>query len=454
MANWELQLVSAVVRDEDASEAFSKAKETGIETSMFGNAEARTLWSGIEYHYNRPDRFGNVPSEQFLRETYGGSDLPDFQEDLESLCDLVKTRYLKRRAQRYITEFLDTTSVDVVSNLADLYSQLGILQETCCLSDDKSFSDLAVVETIEDIQSLEDNDGIVGMPYPWDRLNAATGGIHPGDFLLVYALPKSMKTWVGLYISTCLAMTGRKVLIYSKEMMWENMRRRIACIVGEINYGKYKRSQLNDYEKTQLYTKLEEFQSCRGDIQFTSADRTDGSAGGPNEIRRKMEIYKPDFVMLDSAYMLELPGNKNNPYDWKSLATVNRYLKQIAKTTRIPILAILQENERAALKYKGSRGTASLAMNTSAIQDCDLAIRVVYHRKLNELSLHLPAARETTDNGFTVNAIPGENFSYAHDKLWDVSDCDSVDAHAAAPDNSDVMSRIQEQFGSILPQEG
>ena len=49
--------------------------------------------------------------------------------------------------------------------------------------------------------------------------------------------------------------------------------------------------------------------------------------------------------------------------------------------------------------------------------DCDVGIRLVHHKKRRELSIHLPAARETTEEGFTINAIVAENFAYAHDGL-------------------------------------
>ena len=88
----------------------------------------------------------------------------------------------------------------------------------------------------------------------------------------------------------------------------------------------------------------------------------------------------------------------------------------------MPLLSILQENERSAYKYAKSRGTASLAMNTGAVMDCDVGIRLVYHPRKQELSIHLAAARETTDPGFTIHAVASENFQYAHDTLYGLGD--------------------------------
>ena len=431
-ANWELQLISSVVRDPSPPENYLTATQAGVITKMFGNAEARALWSGIEYHFNRPEIYGHIPSETLMKERYGNISLPNPVECLDDLCRLVQDKYLERQATAAIDGYTYAVKENPRAALAELFSSIAGIQETTMQSSDVDFTESALIETIDELESLEETSGVMGMPFPWDRLNESTGGVHPGDFILVYALPKSMKTWLGLIIAVHLAKTGRDVLIYSKEMMWENVRRRIACILGQVDYRRYRRNELIPSEKARLIEALDWFQNeCPGNIHFTTADKADGSAGGPVEIRRKIEIYRPHFVLLDSAYMLELSGN-NNPYDWKSMALVNRQLKQIAKTTGIPLLAILQENERAAFKYKGTRGTASLAMNTSAVQDCDLSIRCVYNKKRGELSLHLPAARETTDEGFTIYAQAAENFGYAHDRLWELGDDDDADDQPSA----------------------
>jgi len=424
-ANWELQLIASIVRDEDRSERFTEALNKGITSKVFGNAEARAVWSGIEFHYSRPEIFGRIPSEEYLLETYGNLELPDPQECFDDLCDLVLTRHQRRKTEKAWEIFLKESSQSHNTALHNLTTSLAAIQEQTIASTDVSFSDVAMEQTIQDMEVLANNDGLTGMPYPWARMNEITGGINPGDYILIYAMPKSMKTWVGLYIAVHIARTGRKVLVYSREMTWDTTRRRINCILAGVDYTKYKRNDLTEAERLRVLEATDWFANeCPGDIQFTDLDRPDGEAGGPAEIRRKIEIYQPHLILLDSAYMLELPNNKMNAYDWKVLSLINRNCKQISKKTMIPVIAILQENERAAIQYKNTRGTASLAMNTGAIQDCDLAIRIVYNVAREELSLHLPAARETREKGFTVNAKAAYDFSYAHDRLWTVEEID------------------------------
>lgn len=424
MANWELQLVTSIIRGEEPTKKFETALRQGIQFKTFGSMEAKTLWSYIETYYTRPHNFGYIPSEEGLGEQFPNLDLPTPLENIVDLCEKVKTSHLKRQADKHINKYLAELDSDPFKAVADLQSDLSSLQEETSSNEDVSFSKVAMQECIHDVQNTMTAEGLTGMPWPWARLNAATGGIQEGDFIMVWALPKSMKTWFGLVVAANLLKTGRRVLVYSKEMTWDAVRRRITSILAEVDYTRLKNGELSHAERQHYFEVVENLASDEfpGELFFTNADRSDGAPGGPIEIRRKIEAYRPHFVLLDSAYMLELPNSSNNALDWKQLSLVNRQLKQLSKSTKIPILSILQENERSAMKYAKSRGTASLAMNTGAVMDCDIGLRLVYHSKRKEISVHCAAARETTDAGFTIHAIPGSNFSYAHDTLHNVGD--------------------------------
>lgn len=450
MANWELQLVSAVVGGKDPTQHYVDVKEQGITASTFGNAEARAVWVKIDHYYNRPEEFGRVPSLALIEELFPTLDLPDPQEGLNDLCTLVTRRYLKRKADELIEGFMTTETDDVSSSLNDLTQELTRLQETTRIQSDVNFSSCALQETLEEINRIEDTAGVIGMPFPWEVLNQETGGIHPGDFIILYALPKSQKTWIGLLIAVFLACSGRRVLVYSKEMTWVKVRRRIACLLGKVDYTKYLKGKLSEEEKGRILEAIEWFESqCPGDIDFTMADKPNGDPGSPREIRQKIDVYQPDFVLLDSAYMMEPPDKNMNALDWRAVALMSREFKQIAKKTNIPVLAIFQENERAALKYKGTRGTASVAMSTNIVQDCDLALRCVYNKLKEEISLWLPAARETRFQGLTINAKAAYDYTYAHDRLWSVEDCVESEKEDEMPEHNNSTQEARKAIQSL-----
>ncbi len=207
-------------------------------------------------------------------------------------------------------------------------------------------------------------------------------------------------------------------------MMWKAIRRRLSCIIGRVDYERFKSSELTPYEVYRYLDanrRITEGASAdfRGELIFTDCDKPDGSPGGPSEVRQKIDTYKPDFVFLDSSYLLQVQGTKDE-IDWKSVAALTRQLKQVGKSTKIPILGVFQENEKAAIKYKGSRGTASIAMFAGIVADCDVGIRLVCNNPLDEVSLWFAACRETKFPGFTIKCSLAETFEFAHLNLHDI----------------------------------
>lgn len=433
-ANWELQLITTIVRGEKPRELYEAAMRQGLNTACF-EGEARPIWSRIDEVYRRPGNFGVVPSEESLRQWFPHIDLPTPLENFLDLCESVRTAHMKREIMKAIEQYEQTTK-DPSANAAMAVVTLAAHIETTKRLSASNNTDASFRETIADVltsrRERTQAGGLIGLPWPWERMNADTQGIHDGDFILVWALPKSMKTFFGLVVCAHLYQQGHRVLIYSKEMTQEILWQRLACIMCKIDYDRLKRGALSADEHDRMLRMLERLTGSadvpsdhRGEIFFTQADRLDGGPGGPAEIRQKIDIYHPEFVMLDSSYMLELPGSSNsssNALDWKNLGAITRELKQICKSTKIGMMAIMQENETQALKNKGSRGTSSLAMNKGAVADCDVGLRLVINQKTSELSIHYAVIREAKGSGFTIHAEACENFEFSGTHLHNIGD--------------------------------
>lgn len=452
MASWELQCMSAIIKGAEGrpAEMFEKARERGLRFEVFGSMDGRNLWAKVESHYSRQHNFGHVPSVQDIEESMPTIQLAEPVENFQDLCQKVLDGWSKREADRYISEFMSNVTEDVTGSITALYGKFGELQERSRSSNDVHYRSVAKQQTLADLDNVEQGNGMTGMPFPWDRMNVDTGGIQPGDFIMVWALPKSMKTWFGLIIAAHLFNVGKRILIYSKEMRWESIRTRIICLIAKVDYAAYRKGRISPEMRQAIEEVLDRTVSkdFGGELYFTDADRPDGSPGGPNDIRRKIDLYKPHFVMLDSSYMLEMPDAGAKALDWKTLSLVSRQLKQIAKTTKIPMLAILQENERAAMKYTKSRGTASIAMNSGAVMDCDLGLRLVRNKRLNELSIHYAACRETAANGFTIAAVPCVNFEYVGEHLHAVGeDSDEEEVKTPLPPRREAV-KLRNDFAA------
>jgi hypothetical protein len=435
MANWELELLAGILVSEDPSEAFKQVLSDGVTQSVLYGMESRSVWAHVHAHYTRPHRYGFVPSLDAILESFPTLDLPTPSENLLDLCLRVKQAHTRRQTELLIDQYREDESDDPIAAAASLYSSLGCMQALQTNSRDVSFRQQAYDDILMDLRSIAENDGVTGLPYPWDIMNQHTGGIQPGDMLLFWAVPKSRKTWVGLVIAAHLFLLGYRVLVYSKEMMWKQIRQRLACIIGKVSYDRFKKNLLTRAELHRMLTAMallkSDNQEFSGELIFTDCDRPDGSIGGPSEVRQKIDMYEPKFVLLDSAYLLQIQGVVD-AMDWKAIGATTRNLKQVAKSTGVPTACIMQENEKAAAKYKG-RGTASIAMFTGIAADCDVGIKLVCNDYLDEVSLHFAACRETNFPGFTIHANLAENFEFAGLHLHKGDDEDEGKSKAAEP---------------------
>ena len=429
-ANWELQLLSAVLTREDRIEAYLEACEAGLAHKHFGTMEARSVWAHIETYYTRPRDPGRIPSKEAVQETFRNLDLPRPAEAVTDLVQKVIGGHVTRSVQALLEAWDTESTVDTaLASLLALKDGLSEVHESHSSKDDVSWREVALAETAQDMCRIDEEAGLTGLPYPWEVMNREIGGIQPEDLILIWALPKSKKTWIGLYMVVNLFLLGYRVVVYSKEMSWANIRRRMVCIIANVSYKKYKDGTCSEGEKDRILQAVDITTASwhRGDLFFTNCDRPDGTVGGPGEIREKIEKYRADIVFCDSSYLLQLPGVKD-AMDWKAIGAVTRALKQVARQTKIPIIAIMQENEKSAYKYKKSRGTASIGGYTGVAQDCDLGIHIVNNPRENKTALRFAAARETEFPGFVINTVLCEDFSHDPDSpLWNVGDFDEDD---------------------------
>ena len=423
-SSWELQLISAILTSDEPVKRYDACVLSGIHYNMFDTMEGKQLWRFLEAYHVRPERPGYLPSVQTVKEKYAAIDLPTPMECLEDLCDNVRNGFLRREAEKSLEGFKTGLRTNPLAAMADYVSVLTTLQDKNMPAVDKKFSEAGPELRVEVEVRRDKKDKLPGMPWPWPIMNEQLGGMAPGDYYLAWALPKSGKTFWGLIIVAHLYKEKKRVLVYSKEMTWEVLRDRLACIITKTNYTDWKKGRLTVEQSEAILAELAALSAASdaGEIIFTQADRLDGSPGGPAEIAKKMAIYRPDFVFLDSSYMLELPNTDGSQLDWKNLLLISRTLKALCKRTKIPLLAIMQENETQALKGKGTRGTSSMAFGKMASADCDGGFNLVYHKFRRELSVKYSILREAEGDGFTMHMQPCHNFDYVHDTLHDVGD--------------------------------
>ena len=434
--SWGLRLIASMLTDESPSEAMRVLLHGGVDEKYFPGAMERAVWEYILRYYNRPHRHGRVPGYSHIQERFPKVELPEVDEDVEDLLEHARLQTVRRLLDTAVDAY-DTCEIE------DTYKSIDMLEAACRQArgqmaegnNDVVWRDQAREDLEKHLAAVrdEENGGLTGLPWPWALLNEATRGIQDGEMIMIWARPKQKKTWIGLYIAAYLFNLGYKVLIYSKEMMWKQIHLRVLAILAELDYDKVKNGDLTPKEEALLRevvdrTTADDFP---GDLIFTDLDKPDGSLGDAQMMRSKLDQNKPDFALLDSAYLMD-PGAGLQANDWKAYDAITRQAKAVFKSTKIPGLVIMQEDQNKAVANRklDVTGRNSMSGYGNMTMHPDLGIRLVSDPLTNKTTLWFPVAREMTLPYITIHSVPASNFRFTGDPKERITLAESLEAEA------------------------
>jgi len=397
----EVALLTKIIETED----LRSVVRSKVTPSFFLDEDARDIF---EYMAEVYQKRGRIPSLSLLQNEYPDFEPEESDDDILLLIDAVKDKKLYADLQRTLSKVADETRGDPTEGLAALKKmsvQLASIHSTG--------EDLDLTKCGDDLRAelekLKNTEGTLGIPWPWEALNRATLGIHLGEFIAFYARPKSMKTWVMLYVAYWIwKQTGKSILFLTKEMTPEQIRRRWAAMACELEYSAFREGRLNEDEEIRFHDFLDQIED-EGEAPFIVSTVEEQGAPALTEIQAKIEDFQADMVFVDGLYFLaEDPS-------WKSFTVITRGLKQLAQQKKVAIIGTTQANRSAE---KGRGALSEVAFGDSLAMDVDVLIRIIregQHRDNNELLMTLPALREAHGCTFTINALPAHDFTQKHE---------------------------------------
>jgi len=189
--------------------------------------------------------------------------------------------------------------------------------------------------SIAEYQRKRDSEDAWGLCTGFSFLDNATLGLQPSDFWVLAARPKNFKTWMmcKMYLNIAAKKPG-KFLLFSKEMPKYEIEGRLLSILGEFDYQKYLRYEVEDGELKRSKEALEE---SVGEAVIIGQEP--GQSFDLAYIKSKIYQYEPALVGIDGLYLL------SKSVDWKDVTDVTRKTRGIALDTGVPIFATWQLNK-------------------------------------------------------------------------------------------------------------
>lgn len=421
--NLELALLTRVIDDGD----FHTLEKARIDDDYFTTPIAKEVYGFLRETYHHPLTTGQVPSRDLIRDRFPAFYFAQANDSVQILAKQIREERIRIEIQTLAQELTmraEQNPMEALATLRATASGISALAET---SQDFSMAS-AYQMLLNSYETVANSGGIVGIPYPWAPLNDATQGMLNGQFLVFYGRPKSMKTWVGLYIAVHAYMVSRRrVLVYSREMPPELLLKRAASIMAEVDYETFKSGRLQPDLKARTFARLqqlledEKYAGAQGQHQpvfVVVSDRGSADGGGVSWLQAKIREIQPDLVIVDGMYLMKDDRTKSRTIDWKNITHISQDMKLTCSEFNIPLIGITQAN-RGAEKTNGEDLT-ELAFADAIGMDADAVFRVKHikridpqtKRKVSEIALNAPGLRDGIFDGIVIHADPGWNFNF------------------------------------------
>lgn len=433
-ASLEHQVISKIVEYQD----FHTVEKLRIDENYFFSPECNQLFVYLKQHFLAKPTFNSVPSFQLVSQIFPGFQYAPSSDTLHTLIEQLRLAKMRIEALNYgekimkLAEFNPRAAMEALREAA---AEMSSRHET---TNDMLLSD-AHDQLLSDYNTVASGHGITGLPWPWQPLNEATQGMQPGEFILVYGRPKSMKTWIALYVVTLLNMyANARVLIYSLEMNPKIILRRVSAIRSVVNYKSLLAGKLQPADFQRFFLNLarlkEEAKLTVMDGPRNPAMLVTGGGGnnGMSFLHSKIREFKPDIILIDGLYLMNDDRQNKRTIDWKAIAHISQDTKITAREFNIPILATAQASRKADKDVKNA-DVSEIAYSDALGQDTDFSMRVGKRMDKSsrepELVLAFPGSRETDLDALLVHGLPALNFNLKSTFVADPEKEDEDDAN-------------------------
>lgn len=269
--------------------------------------------------------------------------------------------------------FSDTTVP--VEQIRDVMASL--LKETEQAVEQSLDTDLASIEStkarIERYEEYERiGDVLLGIPSGFEFIDQATRGFQPKQLCTLVGMAKAGKTTTLAHIALAAHAARKRVLLVTFEMSEEEVARILDSFNAGVSRNDLVRGKL-DAEDWKILKRSMHTMSGPGAAEFVVSNDTN-STMTLTGLASKIDDYKPDFLIVDGAYMMHDESGER-PNSAQALTNITRGMKRLAQNKSIPILITTQVLEWKVDRRRGIT-SGSIGYSSSFSQDSDLIIGV------------------------------------------------------------------------------
>ncbi|MFQ5430380.1 MAG: replicative DNA helicase [Phycisphaerae bacterium] len=231
--------------------------------------------------------------------------------------------------------------------------------------------------TFEQLSSEEDL--LTGIPTGFTELDAMTGGLQPGDLIVIAARPSMGKTALGLSMLEHIGIDedrgrGLPAVFFSMEMSKLLIAQRLLCSRARVDMSKLRHRRLGSSEIAQLQLAADQMRDSPIFI-----DDTPGMS--IMEVRAKSRrlkmMHDVRVIFVDYMQLMYDPAGRENRQ--QEIAAISRGLKALGRELNTPIVALAQLNRQVEGRSSNRPKMSDLRESGAIEQDADVVI--LLHRE-------------------------------------------------------------------------
>jgi replicative DNA helicase len=242
----------------------------------------------------------------------------------------------------------------------------------------------AVIDQIDEAHSNPDK--LRGLSTGFADFDKYTGGLRPGDLVIVAGRPSMGKTTLAVNMAEYAAINPNMraaVAIFSMEMPSEQLVTRMLSSIGSVNLGSLRSGRITDEDWVRVTGATSQLSDARIFIDETPAL-------SPMELRARARRIKRehglDLIVVDYLQLMQVPGNKENRAT--EISEISRGLKVLAKELQCPVIALSQLNRSVEQREHKKPVMSDLRESGAIEQDADMILLIyreeVYDKNTNK----------------------------------------------------------------------
>jgi len=213
-----------------------------------------------------------------------------------------------------------------------------------------------------------------GLATGFSDFDHKTGGLRPGDLVVIAGRPSMGKTTLAVNMAEYAAVSPdikASVAIFSMEMPSEQLVTRMLASIGHVPLNSIRTGRISDDDWVRITAATSQLSEAKIFI--------DESAGlTPTELRARARRIKREhglnLVIVDYLQLMQVPGTQENRAT--EIAEISRGLKALAKELSVPVIALSQLNRSVEQRSEKKPVMSDLRESGAIEQDADMILLI------------------------------------------------------------------------------